>query len=177
MLCCGLRHATCQSIRTKLQMRKICARMGYSHHARSVQCHFGFLNLNLVVRYRLLAWCAHACDLCPVVLQMFPQQLDASRVWFIKNDGSTLAHREIDQPIQNRSVSSVSAEPNFARFLSIITPFNLSKDFIHKFLFASNQDVVFVSPSCRGFRVVHVLFSDLVPDCSNFLVREIVPHS
>ena len=35
---------------------------------------------------------------------MFQQQLDVSRVWLMKNDGSTLAHSGIDQSTQNRAV-------------------------------------------------------------------------
>ena len=112
--------------------------MGKYHHARPVQCHIGLLELGLIVaRSRLLAWCAHAFDVCLVELQMFQQQLDVSRVWFIKNDGSTLAHSEIDQPIQNRALFDVTlSTTQFCSLLENHLALQLVKENIRK------QDVV-----------------------------------
>ena len=87
-----------------------------------------------MVRPRLLVWCARALDFCPVEPQKFKQQLDVSGARFVKNDWSILAHNEVDQSIQNRAVclSSFSAKLNFARFLRIVSPINLSKTSFYK---------------------------------------------
>ena len=111
---------------------------------------------------------------------MFQQQLDVSRVWFIKSDGSTFAHRDIDQSIQNRAVFVVTfSKTQFRTLLENHLTLQLIKDFIHKILSTSKQHVITMSPTYRWFRVVHVnawtAISHSVPDCSNFLVREDVP--
>ena len=91
-----------------------------------VQCYFGLLELGLiVVRSTLLAWCAHAFDFCPVERQMFQQQLDVCRAWFIKDDVLTVKSISPFRIVQ--CLSSFSAKPNVARFLRIMSTFDLSK--------------------------------------------------
>ena len=93
--------------------------------------------------------------------EVFQQQLDVCRAWFIKDDGSTLAHREIDQSIQNRAVFIVIlGKTKCCSLLENHLTLRLVKDFIHNLLFTSKQDVVTGSPTCRGFRVVHFFRTD-----------------
>ena len=80
-----------------------------------------------MVRPGLLAWSAHAHDLCSVEPFEFRQQLDVSRVWLDETTGpSSSTVESVGRFRTVQCLSSFSATPSFARFLRIISPFNLS---------------------------------------------------